>query len=296
MIVLFELNSSAELRKPNLRETMPNITSGEKLFNWISKKYESKNQYISWVDKISADFSMRELEDILFQSTVLMLTRRFISNAAWYVKRYPGDPIAVIEIFDRDYLQGSLGFAKDERRVVRLLIFDSLKASESEILNRTSNTIFARAKNTNQRCKLCGKAIDFTLKSTDPQAFSLDHIWPKSLGGESEEWNLQVTHKSCNTQRLNIANESDTHYEHFNVKSIWTDNSQDSFWKEFNWQFRFAALMKAKFRCEVCKESESESIDNMDMDYHYSLKNREENYNLFNIQVTCDKHKKIIGT
>ena len=274
---------------------MQPITSGEKLFNWILKKYQySNSREDSWIARISYDFDMPDFESILFKSTALMLTRRFINNAAWYIKRFPGDRLAVIDRFEKEYLRGSLGLEIEDRRILQKLIFDAQKASESKISESTSNKMYEAALRTKQRCKLCGNPIDFTLMRTHWEAFSLDHIWPKSLGGESEEWNLQVSHQSCNTGRINIANESDVHYEHFNVKSISTDDKNESFWSEFNNQFRLAALMKAEFRCEVCNESES--IDRMDGTYHFSLKNRNENYNLFNVQITCDKHNRFIET
>lgn len=40
-------------------------------------------------------------------------------------------------------------------------------------------------------CQICGRPVDFG-------SFTLDHIVPRSSGGNNEDNNLQVTHKLCN--------------------------------------------------------------------------------------------------
>jgi hypothetical protein len=54
-------------------------------------------------------------------------------------------------------------------------------------------------------CGLCYKPVDRTLKHPDPLCPSLDHIVPVSLGGSSEESNLQLTHLVCNLRRRNVS-------------------------------------------------------------------------------------------
>jgi 5-methylcytosine-specific restriction endonuclease McrA len=234
---------------------------------------------------------MEDLEGFLFRSTILMLVRRLIWNAAWYEERYPGDRIAVIETFERDYLLGNFGFNRRERRELSKLVFDSLDASRRKIPKGVEQKLLNSAKENQQRCQLCGRNIDYSIDRNDELSYSLDHIWPQSLGGESEEWNLQVTHKRCNSKRQDIADVSDAHYEHFHVKHNWSSDERDSFWKELNWQFRIAAAMKADFTCEICKNPEQ--IDESDGELYFSLMNRDENFNIFNIQVTCYEHLRL---
>lgn len=42
----------------------------------------------------------------------------------------------------------------------------------------------------NGMCRLCGRRVDI-------DAFSIDHIVPKVLGGSDELYNLRLTHDSC---------------------------------------------------------------------------------------------------
>jgi hypothetical protein len=45
-------------------------------------------------------------------------------------------------------------------------------------------------------CHLCGNAVD-------PTKMHLDHVIPRSLGGETDEANLRVSHPICNVGKSN---------------------------------------------------------------------------------------------
>lgn len=53
-------------------------------------------------------------------------------------------------------------------------------------------------KNHNCYCYLCGKLI------VSPQDLNLDHIIPKSKGGQTRGSNLKPTHHWCNTEKSNL--------------------------------------------------------------------------------------------
>lgn len=50
------------------------------------------------------------------------------------------------------------------------------------------------------RCQLCRGKVDRRARYTD-RAPSLDHIIPRSLGGTDQPHNLQLAHRSCNTDK-----------------------------------------------------------------------------------------------
>lgn len=52
-------------------------------------------------------------------------------------------------------------------------------------------------------CELCKEPIKPKFKNND---ISLDHIIPKSLGGDKSLENLRITHSSCNSVRGNERN------------------------------------------------------------------------------------------
>jgi 5-methylcytosine-specific restriction endonuclease McrA len=50
-------------------------------------------------------------------------------------------------------------------------------------------------------CQLCQKTIDLTLQWPNPMMFSIDHIIPRSQGGNHTMPNLQSAHLICNSRR-----------------------------------------------------------------------------------------------
>lgn len=60
-------------------------------------------------------------------------------------------------------------------------------------------------------CWLCRGAIDLTLPSTHKRGLSLDHVVPRSRGGDDSVANLRPAHLSCNCRRGNRAPQSHRH-------------------------------------------------------------------------------------
>lgn len=51
-------------------------------------------------------------------------------------------------------------------------------------------------------CGICGKPVDFNLKSPHPLSPTIDHIIPIAKGGHpSDIDNLQLAHRCCNRQK-----------------------------------------------------------------------------------------------
>lgn len=263
------------------------MNPGEQLFRWLLNRY--KRQRVdknSWIWAMSREFDIEELEEFLMRSTILMLLRRLLWNARWYEKRYIEKPIAE-ERFEQDYLIGTLGFERKDRRELMKLISDSLDAGKKKISPGLFSKLKKESRESGKRCEICGCEIDYSSKDS-LSSFSLDHKWPHSLGGVSEKRNLRVSCKRCNDIRQNTAEASDVHYEHFHVKTDWSSDKQDNFWKELNRSFRIAALLKSEFRCEMC----GEPVTRMEGGPDFFRKRRDEIYHIFNIQVVCGKHRR----
>lgn len=47
-------------------------------------------------------------------------------------------------------------------------------------------------------CAICGLPINYDLKNPHPWSFTVDHIIPIALGGQTTEENLQPAHWKCN--------------------------------------------------------------------------------------------------
>nr|DAW83784.1 MAG TPA: HNH nuclease [Caudoviricetes sp.] len=52
-------------------------------------------------------------------------------------------------------------------------------------------------------CHICGRPIDLSISRTEPGGYTLDHVIPKSLGGQHTLANLRPAHRRCNMARQN---------------------------------------------------------------------------------------------
>lgn len=50
-------------------------------------------------------------------------------------------------------------------------------------------------------CWICGCPIDFSLPRRHAEAATLDHVIPRSKGGENHNDNLKLAHRVCNQKR-----------------------------------------------------------------------------------------------
>lgn len=72
-------------------------------------------------------------------------------------------------------------------------------------------------------CQLCGHPIKIDsevakhTKQSMPMVFTWDHIFPKSMGGETTLANLQPSHKICNNQKGCTPPESMDLHEHYDI-------------------------------------------------------------------------------
>jgi CRISPR/Cas system Type II protein with McrA/HNH and RuvC-like nuclease domain len=53
------------------------------------------------------------------------------------------------------------------------------------------------------KCGICKQHIDLSIKYPDSQSYSIDHIVPRSRGGEHNANNLQAAHLGCNLTKSN---------------------------------------------------------------------------------------------
>lgn len=50
-------------------------------------------------------------------------------------------------------------------------------------------------------CQICGDPVDPSLRSTDPESRSVDHVVPVSRGGTDTLDNIRLAHLGCNLDR-----------------------------------------------------------------------------------------------
>ncbi|WP_224245012.1 HNH endonuclease [Hyalangium gracile] len=210
------------------------------------------------------------------------MLRRLLANAHWYEHKYDQPDIPIHEEkFENEYLRYHLSFESRDARQLAALTYKALDASKANYTNHTFKTIKERSARQSLRCELCGGEIDYaTADSKDPKRFSLDHIWPRSLGGTSDEDNLRVTCGGCNEFRQNYTSAADMHYEHWHVK---VPEASESFLKEADRKFRLAVNLRSNFACQRCDRPVSALPDGLRLE----ARSREENHNIFNSISVC---------
>jgi 5-methylcytosine-specific restriction endonuclease McrA len=64
-------------------------------------------------------------------------------------------------------------------------------------------TLAEIAKRDRYRCGLCRSKVDVHLPYQYPQAATVDHLIPLSLGGDDTRANVQLAHRGCNARKQN---------------------------------------------------------------------------------------------
>ena len=63
------------------------------------------------------------------------------------------------------------------------------------------NRMRARFKAAGAACHICGRPIDYDLKSPDPMSFEVDHLQPIAKGGTDTIDNAGASHRTCNSKK-----------------------------------------------------------------------------------------------
>jgi len=234
---------------------------GYKLFQWLQHNYPHSNSEKSptWLAGISEDFNMNILESVIYESSLLMVLRHLIVTADWYRRQFENTNVDFEDIFETKCLKNHFSFGSTKSRELSNLAFNAMRTSRQDITKSTKKKLHQTYEFYKNSCYLCGGEIDYK-NNNSFNYLSLDHIWPQSLGGSSDEYNLNPACKKCNENRQEIVCFSDIHYEHFNIR---TPKDDASYSNEFKWHFRFGVIFRALCKCELCggKISSSGGID-----------------------------------
>ena len=84
------------------------------------------------------------------------------------------------------------------------LSIEAAKAAASSISDRTRSVFVRKASKKGASCYMCGCFLQFVSGEKKHQ-FELEHIWPNSFGGDSEEDNLLPVCRGCNNHKGNLA-------------------------------------------------------------------------------------------
>ena len=132
-------------------------------------------------------------------------------------------------------------------RIVKCL--DAAKSNKPTALER--KRIIKRSKDRNYFCFLCGQEMDFSSHSTESNAFSIDHIWPRQIGGWSSNENYSAACQECNNKiKTDFIDYADYHYE----KISFSTSPYAFLPKDRKSRIELAVFSKTNYCCIVCSQ------------------------------------------
>jgi hypothetical protein len=175
----------------------PYVTAGEALYgklrHWLFSDVASDHMQ-DWLGKI--EFYAEELREFLEQATALWLTARLISVGRSLQTEY--GTLYRDEL--RPFLKEYLVMKRDELTDFERLLESSVEASLQQMTDSQKKQLLKFSTAQHPYCYICGVDLDFT-QQDEHAAFTREHIWPSSLGGNSTIENLLPACGKCNNRR-----------------------------------------------------------------------------------------------
>lgn len=143
----------------------------------------------------------REWSDALHEMAVLHLARRLIAAAVRIASRATEWDYLV----EREIKQIILDTMTIDYFIVDELyerLAPAVRSARKDISERVRAQLRGEAHRSLPWCYLCGADLDFD--ADGPTAFTLDHVWPRAYGGNSDPENLLPACKSCNGRKTDV--------------------------------------------------------------------------------------------
>ncbi|XGV96547.1 MAG: HNH endonuclease [Leptolyngbya sp. BL-A-14] len=231
-----------------------------------------KTTFITRIDDaVSADGALAEL---IYCSTINYVARRLIFTAEFLNRKLQKLGVMVTgEMLNselRSYVRNYIN-VKDKDLVEKIvsLLKQCVEARKKSIKSEKRKAIRRNTKQRSEGCYICGCGLSFNRveKEEDENGINKDnsyeswnypeieHIWPRSMGGLTEDRNLKVSCKKCNRYKEDFVDASDFHYEQLFTVS---DEDDENFATELNRRFEIAVWARNKFKCSFCQKPASQ--------------------------------------
>jgi hypothetical protein len=142
-----------------------------------------------------------EWAEALNEMAVLHLARRLISAAASIVGR-ASEWDYLVESEIKQVILDTMTVDYFVVNEIYARLQPAVRAARQSIAPGLKTQLEAAALRMTPWCYLCGTDLDFKLDG--PTAFSLDHVWPRAYGGNSDPENLLAACKSCNEKKADV--------------------------------------------------------------------------------------------
>jgi len=269
---------------------------GKRLYQFLRDLYpvgQIENSFLSKMDKfLIAD---TEFANIVYASCIHYLIRRLIITAQYIKRKYEvyGDERYKQEI--RDFLKTCLEIPNKEINLPKLQMHlqSCLDVNDDEFSKGTKNNLVNNAKKNGHKCYVCGGDLDFENEGAINYR-SVDHIWPRSLGGASEIDNAGLTCKRCdNFLKRDYLDFSDFHYEEislvFSNPQEYYELNTEGKQSNRNRQYEVAIFAKSGFKCT---EPDCQQPANLAGELYIGKMNSDDSMHFLNLTAFCQEHRR----
>lgn len=258
---------------------------GEQLREMLCEIYPfDKNEKSSFVSRVDKAFiSEGELAYTIYISTMNYMLRRLVTTAE-YIKRTSSGDSSIYVSRIRRYIHDHTKFPSNKVEPILSLLISSIEARNKVISTTKKRKIKSEAKNQGLKCYICGREMTFEANDNNEKRTNaeVEHIWPRALGGASNEGNLTVACERCNKIKEDFIDAEDFHYEEI---CLVTDNEMEDFFIDFPWYYRVAVLAKSNFECVVCGQPAKHHGE-----LQFERRDPSDSWHFLNIDAYCYKH------
>lgn len=288
---------------------MNDFNPGQQLRDFLKEMYPLDSDYINSADK---KFFVDKIDDALiaeggftklvYESSINYIVRRLINTAEYLRRKYESDKLSdtfppgkfLVEL--RRFLTDNTRIQSDDAEKILALLNLCVEAKNKQLKKSRKKRILRAAQSNNELCcYICGEALnseevemenieEIQIKKDlqSQEKVQIEHIWPRAMGGATEDFNLKVSCSLCNNKKQNYIDASDFHYEQI---SLISDKDDESFSIEFKKEYKIAIWSKSNYTCSVCGKP-ALSVGRL----NFGRLNPNDSWHFLNIEAYCDKH------
>ena len=257
-----------------------NKSPGQELRDYLLELY--MNEKSDSIRKMDDDWRHSgDLYSLFIKSAVNYLTRRILKAASVVSHTYSARSNKPMFAFKmKEYLKDMTRYNDDIIEcVVKKCMLSMCEAETSYTTKMRKRMMRKKANN----CYMCGCELVFSNKPVEnDNDATLDHLWPNSLGGSNESFNLENSCKKCNELKGDFIDGSDYHFEQIAHRAIKVD---DFIEKRSRIEER-AIWAYSDYKCCVCEIPAKHSGE-----LFIGRKDQDDIWHFLNLATYCEKHR-----
>ena len=261
---------------------------GYKLREVLEEIFPYQPQNSNFIFKIDRSINADENFALLsYYSSLNYLIRRLIVGADFIKRKYNIEGLPAEKYLGeiKKYIYTTYNFPPTKVEDIYDLIVESVTERNRKLSQAKKDAVLKAGKSRDLGCYICGKELIYDKRGypeNHPDIAEVEHLWPKSLGGSNELFNLEVCCFQCNKGKANHIDVADYHYEKFFVIK---DRSDVDFFSDFHRSFIVASHLRNDCKCIRCNKL---AIHQNRL--YLNRRDSSEGWHMLNIDSYCSKH------